>query len=143
MNLGSALGALGVAIAVCVATPSYAHGAGDIVKPNFQREITNVPGKSLIAVEVVYPPGSASVPHTHAKSAFIYAYVVSGAVESQVNDGPKRLFRTGESFYEEPGSTHAVSRNASKTKPARLLAVFVVDTHDADLTTPLKQGMPQ
>ena len=48
--------------------------------------IPNIPGKSLVAVVVDYAPGGASLPHTHAKSAFIFAYVVSGAIESQVND---------------------------------------------------------
>lgn len=111
-----------------------AHGEGDTVKPNFSREISNIPGKSLIAVEVSYPPGGASLPHSHAKSSFIYAYVVSGSIASKVNDGPERVYKAGESFFEEPGSRHPVSRNASKTKPAKLLAVFVVDSADKELT---------
>ena len=81
-----------------------AHGAGDTVKPNFSREIPNIPGKSLIAVEVLYPPGGASLPHSHAKSSFIYAYVVSGSIASKVNDEPERVYKAGESFFEEPGS---------------------------------------
>jgi quercetin dioxygenase-like cupin family protein len=56
-----------------------------------------------------------------------------------VNDGPKRVYHAGESFFEEPGSLHGVSRNASKTEPAKLLAVFVVDTNDKTLTTPAKE----
>jgi quercetin dioxygenase-like cupin family protein len=74
----------------------------------------------------------------HAKSAFIYAYVVSGEIESKVSDGQTRIFKAGESWSEPPGATHSISRNASKTKPAKLLAVFVVDTDDKALTTPLK-----
>jgi quercetin dioxygenase-like cupin family protein len=89
-------------------------------------------------VVVDYGPGGASPEHTHAKSAFIFAYVVSGQIESQVNNGPKRVYRAGESWYETPGSTHNVSRNASSTEPAKLLAVFVVDTSDKALTTPIK-----
>ena len=42
------------------------------------------------------------------------------------------------SWSEPPGANHPISRNASKTQPAKLLAVFVVDTHDKDLTTPVK-----
>jgi len=57
------------------------------VTKNFQSEIPNISGKSLLAVEVNYVPGAASPSHTHAKSAFIYAYVISGAIESKVNDG--------------------------------------------------------
>ncbi len=112
-----------------------AHDAGDTVKPNFSRAISNIPGKSLIAVEVLYPPGGASHPHTHAKSSFIYAYVVSGSVASKVNDQPERVYKAGESFFEESGSRHPVSRNASTTEPAKLLAVFVVDSDDKELTT--------
>src|ERR1700749_4303442 len=61
-----------------------------------------------------------------------------GAIESQVNDQPKRVYHAGESWYETPGSSHRVSRNASATAPAKLLAVFVVDTDDKTLTTPVR-----
>ena len=114
------------------------NGTGETVTTNFEHAIPDIPGKSLVATVVDYAPGGASVSHEHAKSAFIYAYVVSGVVESQVNDGPKRVYRAGESFFEEPGSLHRVSRNASKTQPAKLLAVSVVDTNDRPLTTPVK-----
>ena len=80
-------------------------------------------------------PGAQSAAHTHARSAFIYAYVVSGRIASKVNDEPERIYKAGESFFENPGSSHPVSRNASQTEPARLLAVFVVDTDDKALTT--------
>ena len=126
------------AAAMSLTAVAVAHEAGDSVKPNFSQAIPNIPGKTLTAVEVMYPPGGSSHPHTHAKSAFIYAYVVSGAIESQVNDGPTRTYKAGESFFEEPGQHHGVSRNASKTKPAKLLAVFVVDSDDTKLTTPDK-----
>ena len=124
------------ALAIATATPAAAHEVGEKVTPHFEQAITNIPGKSLVAVLVDYPPGGASPAHVHAKSAFIYGYVVSGVIESQVNDGPKQILRAGESFYETPGARHPVSRNASKTRPAKLLAVFVVDTDDTALTTP-------
>jgi quercetin dioxygenase-like cupin family protein len=112
-----------------------AHTPDGTVTPNFSHAITNVPGKSVVAVEVTYPPGGATPPHIHAKSAFIYAYVVSGAIESQVNDQPARVYTAGQAFYEEPGAHHRISRNASKSEPAKLLAVFIVDTGEAPLTT--------
>ena len=118
-------------------TRAGAHEGTEKVTPAFRQPIPNLPGKSLVAVVVDYPPGAASPAHMHAKSAFIYAYVVSGSIESQVNDGPKQVLRSGESFYEPPGARHTVSRNASKTQPAKLLAVFVVDTGDDPLTTPI------
>ncbi|MGJ7608416.1 cupin domain-containing protein [Variovorax sp. LT1R20] len=130
-----AAGAIGV-IGAFTPTAATAHAAAERVTPALQQAIPNIPGKSLVAVVVDYPPGGASPAHEHAKSAFIYGYVVSGAIESQVNDGPRQVLRAGESFYEPPGAKHPVSRNASKTRPAKLLAVFVVDTDDTALTTP-------
>jgi quercetin dioxygenase-like cupin family protein len=140
MKMPSIFGAACAAIAVVLATagPAAAHEAGEAVTPHFEQAIPNIPGKSLVAVVVDYAPGGASPSHIHAKSAFIFAHVLSGEIESQVNDGPRRVYRAGESFYETPGSRHPVSRNASKAKPARLLAVFVVDTDDKQLTTPVK-----
>ncbi|MBT2321878.1 cupin domain-containing protein [Variovorax paradoxus] len=138
MKIRSVIGSACAALAIALATAAAAHGAGEVVTPNFSQPITNIPGKSLIAVLVDYPPGAASLPHVHAKSAFIYGYVISGAIQSQVNDGPRRVYRAGESFHEPPGASHPVSRNASEHEPAKLLAVFVVDTGDKALTTPVK-----
>jgi quercetin dioxygenase-like cupin family protein len=102
----------------------------------YQHELPNVPDKSIKGVLVEYGPGGDSPSHTHAKSAFIYATVLEGEILSQVNDGPVTTYKTGQSFSELPGDLHRVSANASKTKPAKLLAVFVVDTNETELTTP-------
>ena len=102
----------------------------------YQHELPNVPGKSIKGVLVEYGPGGYSPGHTHAKSAFIYATVLEGAIRSQVNDGPATVYEAGQSFSEMPGDRHVVSANASDTKPAKLLAVFVVDTDEKELTLP-------
>lgn len=101
----------------------------------FNHVLPNVPGKSMKGVLVEYQPGGSSPAHTHPKSAFIYATVLEGAIRSKVNDGPEKVYRAGESFAELPGDHHGVSANNSKTEPARLLAVFVVDTDEKDLVT--------
>jgi quercetin dioxygenase-like cupin family protein len=136
MTIGTIIG--GASAAIAIAAPAPAHDVGDKVTPNFQQAIPNIPGKSLIAVVVGYPPGGASVPHIHAKSSFIYAYVISGSIESKVNDGLTRIYTAGESWSEPPGASHPISRSTSKTAPAKLLAVFVVDTDEKALTTPVK-----
>jgi quercetin dioxygenase-like cupin family protein len=136
MTLKSLIGAAGLAIAV--ALPVVALGHGETVIPHFNHVIPNIPGKSLVAFVVDYAPGGVSPAHVHSKSGFVFAYVVSGAIESQVNDGPTRVYHAGESWYEDPGSSHNVSRNASATAPAKLLAVFVADTGDKALTTYVK-----
>jgi quercetin dioxygenase-like cupin family protein len=104
----------------------------------YQHELPNVPGKSMKGVLVEYGPGGYSPCHTHPKSAFIYATVLEGAIRSQVNDGPVTTYEAGQSFSEMPGERHGVSANASKTKPAKLLAVFVVDTNETELTAPCR-----
>ena len=103
----------------------------------YDHPIANVAGKSMKGILVEYAPGGSSPPHIHAKSAFIYATVLDGAIKSQVNDGPVKIYRAGENWSENPGDHHGVSANASATKPARILAVFVVDTSEKNenLTT--------
>jgi len=137
MNIRSFIGVACATVAIVTAMPAAAQ-VGETVTPYFNQAIPNIPGKSLVALFVDYAPGGASAPHAHAKPAFVLAYVLSGEIESQVNDGPKRVYRAGESWYETPGSIHRVSRNASTTAPAKLLAVVVVDTDEKNLTTPLK-----
>jgi len=105
----------------------------------FDRPLPHVPGKSLKGVLVEYGPGAASPAHTHAKSAFIYATVLEGAVRSSVNGSPEKVYKAGENWVEEPGAFHGVSANASEKEPARLLAVFVVNTDDTELTRFIKK----
>jgi quercetin dioxygenase-like cupin family protein len=126
--------ALPLAGSAFAADPPPAGGAR--VTLVYQHELPNVPGKSIKGVLVEYGPGGGSPGHTHARSAFIYATVLEGEIRSQVNDGPVRTYRARESFTELPGDRHGVSANASSTQPARLLAVFVVDTEEKELTTP-------
>ncbi len=99
----------------------------------FDRALPNVPGKSMKGVLVEYQPGGSNPAHTHPDSAFIYATVLEGAIRSKVNDGPEKVYHAGESWAEVPGDHHAVSANASDTQPARLLAVFVVNTDETNL----------
>ena len=98
--------------------------------------IPNLPGKRLVSRVIDYPPGAASASHRHARSAFIYAYVLSGQIRSQVDDEPARVYLPGETWFESPGAHHPVSANASDTEPARLLAVVIVDAADEPLTIP-------
>lgn len=105
----------------------------------YEHALPNVPGKSIKGVLVEYAPGGSSPAHTHASSAFIYATILEGAIRSSVNGGPTVTYKAGESFSEMPGDRHSVSENASKSEPAKLLAVFVVDTNEKELTTPIKK----
>lgn len=82
-------------------------------------------------VEVNYGPGESSSPHSH--PCAVIGYVVEGALRTQVRGNPEVVYQAGESFYEAPNGVHAVSANASQTKPAKLIAYFVCD-HDVPLS---------
>jgi len=126
----------GILLATLAVSPALAADpARAKVTVVFDHALPNVAGKSMKGVLVEYGPGGSSPGHTHPRSAFIYATVLEGAIRSQVNDGPVRVYRAGESFAEMPGDHHGVSANASSTEPAKLLAVFVVDTGETKLVT--------
>jgi quercetin dioxygenase-like cupin family protein len=127
---------LTLCLALFAAVPALAQPAQKPTPYAFNNPIPNIPGKSLLAVVVNYAPGAKNKSHHHAPSAFITAYVLQGAVRSQVDDGPVKVYHAGEYFTEKPGAHHMVSENASATEPAKMLAIFVLDTGAQPLTTP-------
>jgi quercetin dioxygenase-like cupin family protein len=102
-------------------------GDGASVKQIFSGKLPNVPGKTLTVVQVDYRPGGFSAPHRHPASGFVFVYVLSGTVRSQVEGQPLREYSAGETWTEPPNAHHIVSANASKTKPARLMAYVIAD----------------
>jgi quercetin dioxygenase-like cupin family protein len=103
--------------------PALAVENGATVTPVASNALPNLPGQHLTAVLVSYAPGGRSPAHHHAGS--VIAYVIEGAIRSQLGGGDVRVYRAGESFFEPPGAVHLVSENASATEPASLLAIFV------------------
>jgi quercetin dioxygenase-like cupin family protein len=95
-------------------------------------------GEKLVVnvIEVTYGPGEASSPHSH--PCPVIAYVAEGEIRSQVEGQPEAVYKAGDSFYEAPNGVHAVSANASPTKPAKLVAFFVCD-HVAPLSAPAER----
>lgn len=130
--------AMGLLCAAMIAVPAAAadksHNSNVAVV--FDQKVPNIPGKSMRGVLVEYGPGGFNPSHMHPKSAFIYATVIEGSVKSQVNGGEVKVYKTGEHWTEAPGDHHQVSANASETEPAKLLAVFIVDTDETKLVYP-------
>jgi quercetin dioxygenase-like cupin family protein len=125
--------AVGVYQARSDAHEGHADAKDATVTPVWSGALPNAPGQTLTAVLVTYPPGGKSPAHRHAGSVF--AYVLSGSVRSQsAATGPVKVYQAGQSFFEPEGSEHLVSENASATKPARFLVVFVAPD-GATLTT--------
>ena len=93
----------------------------------FRYALANCPGKSAVGVVVDFGSWAATPPHRHG-GASVAVYVLEGAVVNAMNDEPAHVVQAGGSWYEAPGCHHRVSDNCSAEHPARLLAVFVVDT---------------
>ena len=90
----------------------------------------------VTTVEVTYPPGGSSAPHSH--PCPVIGYVLRGAVRMQVKGGPVSIYRPGDSFYEAPNGVHQVSANASTKEPAVFLAYFLCD-HEGPLSVKVPQ----
>ncbi|GAA2557806.1 hypothetical protein GCM10010423_69340 [Streptomyces levis] len=87
----------------------------------------NVKGKTFTSAIVAFPPGASALPHRHGQ-AFVYAHVLEGTVRSKLDDKPVITYHQGENWGEQPGAHHVLTENASRTKPAKILVVFVSDT---------------
>ena len=104
--------------------------------PVFKHDLPNVTMDDWeVTVSYVdYAPGRVGAPHRH--PGFVLAYVLEGAVVAKISgQGEEKTYTTGQMFYEQPGATHEVSKNASQTQPARLLAMIFA-RKGSTLTTP-------
>ncbi|WP_174364850.1 cupin domain-containing protein [uncultured Caballeronia sp.] len=104
----------------------------ETITPAFADALPNVPGKTISAIVVDYPPGAKSIPHRHGQ-AFVVGYVLQGQIRSQLGNGASLVYNAGEHWTEAPGVHHTVSENVSASAPAKLLAIFVADTKDKNL----------
>jgi quercetin dioxygenase-like cupin family protein len=100
----------------------------------FTKQLPEAPGKEIEVITVTYAPGAVDTIHRHDAHAVVY--VLDGEVEMQVRGGTLRRLGPGEVFYESPDDVHTVSRNASKTKPAKFV-VFFVKNKGAPILTPI------
>jgi quercetin dioxygenase-like cupin family protein len=89
------------------------------------KDLTDLPNKEGLMITVEYPPGGSDPIHRH--NAHVFVYVLEGSVVMQVKGGKEITLTPGQSFYEGPADVHTVSRNASKTKPAKFVVFFVKD----------------
>src|SRR5215471_2029627 len=97
------------------------------------KDLTNLPGKEGLMINVDYPPGSSDPIHRHNANAFVY--VLEGTIVMQVRGGKETTVTAGQTFYEGPDDVHVVGRNASKTKPAKFI-VFLVKDKGAPVVVP-------
>jgi len=118
------------------AEPGAVPGArpATVVKPLSCEALPNVPGKSITTVTVDFPPGAYTPAHRHPGS--VTAFVIRGAVRSQLAGSPPQLYGPGATWFEPPGALHLFAENASAAEPAQILAVFVADDNCGPLVIP-------
>jgi quercetin dioxygenase-like cupin family protein len=122
MNRRDALGSLALLLPF-VASDASAQPSQSTLTAIFKHDLPNLTMEDweVNVSWVDYPPGRVGSPHRH--PGFTLAYVLQGSVVAKITGQEERTFKTGEMFMEPPGSVHEVSRNASQTEPARLLAI--------------------
>ena len=129
------------AVAVAFALLTQATGSAQSQRgqvsqsPVFQHDLPNLTldGWQVTVSEVPFAPGRVGQTHHHA--GFVLAYVLEGTIITKISGQPERAYKAGEMFYEPPGATPEVSRNASNTEPAKLLALIFAKK-GSTLTTP-------
>ena len=114
---------------------SFAQPEEPPVTPLMSKDLTNIPGKEVLMITVEYPPGWSDPVHRHNAQGFIY--VLEGSVVMQVQGGKEVTLTPGQTFYEGTDDVHVIGRNASTTKPAKLL-VFLVKNKGAPVLVPVK-----
>jgi quercetin dioxygenase-like cupin family protein len=123
------------ALAFTLSASAMAHDPSEKITVLQDQLLKNAPGKKAMMIEVDYQPGQSSIAHKHEGTAM--AYVLDGEVISQVKGEQAITYKKGQFWYEPAGSEHLVSKNASSTKPARLL-VFMVMAPNEQVLIPLE-----
>jgi quercetin dioxygenase-like cupin family protein len=124
------------------ALPAQSHAQGHMrntrsigIHTLMQKPLAEMPNPEVTVLTLTVPPGSVSPPHRH--TGPVFAYVLEGEIENQVEPNPPQRYKPGEYFYEPPMHVHRMLRNLSNTKPATLL-IFQVGEKGKRFTIPAK-----
>ncbi|RPH64658.1 MAG: cupin domain-containing protein [Acidobacteria bacterium] len=107
----------------------------DPVRSLMSKDLAGAPGKELSMLSVEYAPGESTPAHTHHAQAMVY--VLEGSIVMQAKGKAAVTLTPGQTWYEGPDDVHVVSRNASKSAPAKYL-VFMAKDKGAPILTPVK-----
>jgi len=90
-----------------------------VVQTLMKESLAEIPNAELRVSTLTIPPGAPSLPHRH--TGPVFAYVLEGEVENQVDPNPPQRYKAAEYFYETPMHVHRFLRNLSGTETAKLL----------------------
>src|SRR5690242_1604826 len=122
-KLGAGAAAAAALLCASIAQAQLPPAAGTRVtaKELMRRDLIGAPGKEVVVSTIDVPPGASSATHRH--DAQVFVYILQGEMIMQVNGGQRLALGPGQMFYESPSDVHTVSANASKTEPAKFLAL--------------------
>jgi quercetin dioxygenase-like cupin family protein len=123
MNRRVLLGSAGAAFAQALLSQTPPQSAPAVFEHDLPN--LNMNNWAVHVSEIGYKPGESSAAHRHPGITLVY--VLEGEIESQVGDGPVKSYGAGQMFMETPNELHAVSRNASKTRPAKFIAILMAE----------------
>lgn len=130
---------IGIAFMALLSTVAQAHGSGgageEVVTPVAQTTLPPQLYRTATALRVDFAPGATSTPHRHPGHVFVV--VLSGEVESALDGQAPQRFKAGDAWYESPMQLHRITRNASSSEPASLVAWLLSDGKEA-LVQPVK-----
>jgi quercetin dioxygenase-like cupin family protein len=106
-------------------------------KELLQKDLHAYAGGDLVLSvgEIAMVPGASGSRHRHPGPTFVY--VLEGAVEIELEGAPPRVYRAGETFYEDPHQLHVATKNVSKTEPSRILVYHL--SHKGEPLTQLER----
>jgi quercetin dioxygenase-like cupin family protein len=102
--------------AFCVLASSITPARGETLMQEPLGDTTE-PKMSLFVLTL---PGGRTVP-THQHAGLVFAYILEGEIENQVEPDAPKIYHAGEFFHERPMQVHRIFRNLSRTEPAKIL----------------------
>jgi quercetin dioxygenase-like cupin family protein len=124
------------ALAFCLSLTGTALAANDdAVRPLMSKDLVAGAGREVTMLSVVYAPGASTPPHTHHAQAMLF--VLEGSIVMQLKGAAPVTLTAGQTFYEGPDDVHVVSRNASRTAPAKYV-VFLIKDKGAPILKPVE-----
>jgi quercetin dioxygenase-like cupin family protein len=121
------------------AQPATTSRPATVVKPLSCEKLADLPGNAITTATVLFPPNAYTPAHRHPGS--VTAYVIKGAIRSQLAGGPPITYTAGDTWFEPTGALHLFAENASTTETAELLVVFVANENCGPLVIPEPQSL--
>ena len=90
-----------------------------------RKDLSTYAGKDMMLTVRELELARGAVGEKHRHPGPVVVYVLSGAVEVQLERQPPQVFHAGESFSEDAHQLHISTRNMSSSEPVRLLSYIL------------------